>query len=152
MKTSNQFDSNTFDPENLTLATTQECSPLNTNVVKAEESSCSLATVKVISPVTNTTEMGVVEFKCPTGTSRKLRKAPPGFVPLELETRFAVNTEIAAFHCNRRPQTLRAWSCKENGPLRSLNINGRLAWSISEIRQLFGCLASSEIKKRPEGS
>lgn len=60
------------------------------------------------------------------------------FRPLELENRPAVTTEQAAHYLNRRPQTLRCWACLENGPLRPKRINGRLAWSVAEIRQLLG--------------
>lgn len=60
------------------------------------------------------------------------------FVPLDKEVRTAVETEAAAFHLNRKPQTLRAWACKENGPIRPIRINGRLAWSVMELRQLLG--------------
>jgi hypothetical protein len=69
------------------------------------------------------------------------------YPPLELETRFSVNTATAAFHCNRRPQTLRAWACLENGPIRPIRVHGRLAWSVDDIRQLLGCAPTSgEIK------
>ena len=61
------------------------------------------------------------------------------FISLDRETRFSVDTATAAFHCNRRPQTLRSWACLENGPLRPIRINGRLAWSVSELRRLLGC-------------
>jgi len=64
--------------------------------------------------------------------------APPDFPPLELVTRPAVETEAAAFYLNRQPQTLRSWACKENGPLRPRRVNGRLAWSVAEIRNLMG--------------
>lgn len=59
------------------------------------------------------------------------------FVPLELETRPAIPTDAAAYHLNRKPQTLRVWACEENGPLRPIRINGRLAWSVSAIRVLL---------------
>ena len=59
------------------------------------------------------------------------------FTPLALETRPAVNTAAAAHYLNRRPQTLRAWACLENGPLRPIRINGRLAWPVSEIKRLL---------------
>ena len=62
----------------------------------------------------------------------------PAFVSLELETRAAVDTTTAAHHLNRRPQTLRGWACHENGPLRPLRVNGRLAWRTVEIRRLLG--------------
>ena len=59
------------------------------------------------------------------------------FLPLELETRTAISTNNAAFHLNRKSQTLRAWACLENGPIRPIRINGRLAWSVNEIRVLL---------------
>jgi hypothetical protein len=61
------------------------------------------------------------------------------FLALELETRFALDTAHAAFHCNRRPQTLRSWACLENGPIRPIRVNGRLAWPVNEIRRMLGC-------------
>lgn len=60
------------------------------------------------------------------------------FPPLELENRPAVPTEQAAHYLNRRPQTLRAWACREDGPIRALRIRGRLAWPTEEIRKLLG--------------
>ena len=62
----------------------------------------------------------------------------PRFPPLEFETRFAVDTCTAAFHLNRKEQTLRGWSCHENGPVRPLRINGRLAWPVVELRRALG--------------
>jgi hypothetical protein len=62
----------------------------------------------------------------------------PAFVSLDRETRSAVDTATAAYHLNRRPQTLRGWACLENGPLRPMRINGRLAWPVSEIRRVLG--------------
>lgn len=59
------------------------------------------------------------------------------FVPLELETRPAIPTNAAAYHLNRKPQTLRVWACEENGPIRPIRINGRLAWPVSAIRGLL---------------
>lgn len=61
--------------------------------------------------------------------------------PLDRETRAAVDTETAAYHLSREPQTLRVWACKENGPLRPLRVNGRLAWPTAEIRRLLGVAA-----------
>lgn len=58
------------------------------------------------------------------------------FTPLEQVTRPTVPTDAAAYYLNRRPQTLRTWSCLENGALRP--IRGRLAWSVAEIRKLLG--------------
>ncbi|MDP2268092.1 MAG: DNA-binding protein, partial [Deltaproteobacteria bacterium] len=42
---------------------------------------------------------------------------------------------------NRKPQTLRGWACLENGPIRPLRINGRLAWSVLELKRLLGVAA-----------
>ena len=58
--------------------------------------------------------------------------------PLGLETRHSVGTHCAAFHLNRAPQTLRAWACHEDGPLRPVRVNGRLAWPVADIRRLLG--------------
>lgn len=60
------------------------------------------------------------------------------FLPLERVTRPTVETAAAAFYVNRRPQTLRLWACHENGPIRPIRINGRLAWPVAELRRLLG--------------
>lgn len=62
----------------------------------------------------------------------------PTFVPLELETRVAVETACAAFHLLRAEQTLRIWACKENGPVRPTRINGRLAWKVADLKRVLG--------------
>jgi hypothetical protein len=59
------------------------------------------------------------------------------FPPLEQVTRPTVPTDAAAFYLNRRPQTLRAWACLENGAMRPVRINGRLAWPVASIRALL---------------
>jgi hypothetical protein len=46
-------------------------------------------------------------------------------------------TDEAAAALNRRPQTLRKWACLENGPIRPVRINGRLAWLVSDLRALI---------------
>lgn len=58
--------------------------------------------------------------------------------PLEQETRSAISTAEAAVHLSRRPQTLRIWACRENGPLRPIRIHGRLAWPVAELRRVLG--------------
>lgn len=68
---------------------------------------------------------------------------PNQFVPLDLETRPAIPTDAAAYHLNRKPQTLRVWACDENGPIRPIRINGRLAWSVSSI--IFFEIHSSKV-------
>jgi hypothetical protein len=59
------------------------------------------------------------------------------FTPLEQVTRPTVPTDAAAYYLNRQPQTLRAWACLENGAMRPIRINGRLAWSVADIRSLL---------------
>lgn len=59
-------------------------------------------------------------------------------IPLAEETRAIVPTAEAALHLNRAPQTLRLWACREDGPIRPLRINGRLAWPVSELRRVLG--------------
>ncbi len=56
------------------------------------------------------------------------------YTDLSLEIRSALPTNVAAFHLNRKPQTLRTWACFENGPIKPVKINGRLAWLVSDIR------------------
>lgn len=51
--------------------------------------------------------------------------------------RQVVTTAEAAKALNRAPQTLRKWACLENGPLRPIRINGRLAWAVSDIETLL---------------
>lgn len=46
-------------------------------------------------------------------------------------------TEAAAASINRKPQTLRKWACLENGPIRPVRINGRLAWRVSDLQALL---------------
>lgn len=60
------------------------------------------------------------------------------FPPLESLTRPTVPTKQAAFYLDRKPQTMRAWSCLNNGAIRPLRVNGRLAWSVKEIKKVLG--------------
>lgn len=53
------------------------------------------------------------------------------------QLREAVTTEVAAKALNRQPQTLRKWACLENGPIRPVRINGRLAWPLDDIARLL---------------
>ena len=46
-------------------------------------------------------------------------------------------TDEAAAAINRKPQTLRKWACLENGPIRPVRINGRLAWRVSDLQKLL---------------
>lgn len=62
----------------------------------------------------------------------------PSYPPLDRETRSHVPTDCAAHHLNRRPQTLRIWACHEDGPIRPIRVNGRLAWPVSDLRKVLG--------------
>ena len=70
--------------------------------------------------------------------TRRAVSEPQQFPPLELVNRPTVDTAAAAHFLNRKPQTLRGWACMENGPLRPMRINGRLAWNVAEIRAVRG--------------
>jgi hypothetical protein len=59
-------------------------------------------------------------------------------IPLKRETRTNLPTAEAAPHLNRAQQTLRLWAMRENGPIRPLRINGRLAWPVARIKELVG--------------
>lgn len=71
-----------------------------------------------------------------TATARAQRQC--SLPPLESVTRSHVTTAEAAFYLNRAKQTLRAWACKENGPIRPSRVQGRLAWSVVELRRVLG--------------
>lgn len=72
------------------------------------------------------------------GTDAREGTTGPAFASLDRETRAAVDTATAAHHLSRRPQTLRGWACHEDGPLRPLRINGRLAWKTEDLRRVLG--------------
>lgn len=57
-------------------------------------------------------------------------------------TRSAITTEEAAYYLNRKPQTLRVWAMREDGLIRPIRINNRLAWPVKEIKKLLGVEAA----------
>lgn len=59
------------------------------------------------------------------------------FISLEAQVRSTVGTDEAAFHLGRKPQTLRKWACYEDGPLRPVRINGRLAWRVADLQRVL---------------
>ena len=65
-----------------------------------------------------------------------MMNSPKTYLPLDQETRAGVPTDVAAWHLNRRPQTLRVWACHENGPIRPRRVNGVLTWPVAELRKL----------------
>ena len=75
-----------------------------------------------------------------THHSAEVREGATGaaFVSLDRETRAAVETACAAFHLNRRPQTLRCWASREDCPLRPIRCHGRLMWPTAKLRELCG--------------
>ena len=58
------------------------------------------------------------------------------YTPLDEETRSGVETDCAAHHLNRKPQTLRTWACYGTGPIKPQRINGRFLWSTARLREL----------------
>jgi hypothetical protein len=81
----------------------------------------------------NITNQPVTPFRPETFATHNLQTYPL----LELVTRPTVATDAAAYYLNRKPQTLRAWACLENGPIRPIRINGRLAWRVSDLKALL---------------
>jgi len=63
-------------------------------------------------------------------------QSEPKYIALVRENRTVIDTNEAAFHLGRKPQTLRKWACHENGPLRPDRIMGRLAWSVADIMRI----------------
>jgi hypothetical protein len=59
-------------------------------------------------------------------------------IPLHFELRAALDTNEAARHLRREPQTLRSWACKGSGPIKPVRIGGRLLWKTADIKRLLG--------------
>lgn len=59
-------------------------------------------------------------------------------IPLHSESRAALETNEAARHLRRKPQTLRSWACKGTGPIKPIRIGGRLLWKTADIKRLLG--------------
>lgn len=64
--------------------------------------------------------------------------------PLESVTTPTVDTARAAYYLGRQPGTLRGWACHGKGDIQPQRINGRLAWSVSDIRKLLGVKPAGE--------
>ena len=69
---------------------------------------------------------------------KELNGYPVDFIPLDKETRTHVSTKVLCYHLGRKEQTARGWACHEDGPLRPIRINGRLAWAVTDIKRLLG--------------
>lgn len=48
-----------------------------------------------------------------------------------------LTTQEAADALGRAPQTLRKWACLENGPIRPIRVNRRLAWRRADVEALL---------------
>jgi hypothetical protein len=66
-----------------------------------------------------------------------MQKVTNLYPPLDEVTNPTVPTAAAANYLDRQPQTLRQWACLENGAIRPIRINGRLAWKTADIRNLL---------------
>lgn len=60
------------------------------------------------------------------------------YPPLEQVTKPNLTTDECAYYLNRKPQTLRIWSCLKDGPIRPRRISGLLAWPTAEVKALAG--------------
>lgn len=60
------------------------------------------------------------------------------YPPLDRELRTHIDTSTAAYYLNRSPQTLRIWASYENGPIKPIRINKRLAWPVNDIKNILG--------------
>jgi hypothetical protein len=71
-------------------------------------------------------------------TSRPVKSDQQAYPALEDITKPMLNTADAAHYLNRQPKTLRAWACHQSAaPILPTRINGRLAWSVTELRRLL---------------
>lgn len=62
-------------------------------------------------------------------------------VALDHEKRAALPTNEAAYHLNRAEQTLRLWAMRNDGAVKCLRVNGRLAWPVDQIKAVMGVTA-----------
>jgi|GEM_PF-847371 hypothetical protein len=88
-------------------------------------------------PETQTTEQFALPkpvVHCGLQTQIEQHQPPP----LETITRPNLTTVEAAYYLNRKPQTLRGYACREDGPIRPLRVHGRLAWPVSELKRVLG--------------
>lgn len=62
----------------------------------------------------------------------------PRYPSLSEETRATLPTPEAAYHLNRKPQTLRRWVWAGSAPITPIRVHGRLAWPVDQIKRLMG--------------
>lgn len=92
------------------------------------------ATIRVLEARITRLEADAGTTKAQHCTAKPIPPFPVVEAVVDLESRSHVDTATAARWLNRRPQTLRTWACYENGPLRPSRLNGRLKWSVADIR------------------
>ena len=63
---------------------------------------------------------------------------PTTITPLAEQKATHVDTRTAAHYLGRVADTLRTWAWQQSGPIRPINVNGRLAWRVADIRKLLG--------------
>ncbi len=66
-----------------------------------------------------------------------VQAAIPTALAVRAAGRDTLPTSEAAPAINRACQTLRKWACLENGPIRPVRINGRLAWRVADLARLL---------------
>lgn len=57
---------------------------------------------------------------------------------LDSITRPVLPTEMAAYYPLRKPQTLRKWACRGEGPIKPVRVGTFLGWPTEDIRRLVG--------------
>lgn len=72
-----------------------------------------------------------------TLTMTNLAKTLPPGLAAAANGRDTLPTNEAAVVLNRKDQTMRKWACLENGPIRPVRINGRLAWRVADLATLL---------------
>ena len=60
------------------------------------------------------------------------------YPPLAQVTCPVLTTAEIAFYTKTQPQTWRAHSCKQTGPIKPLRVLGKLRWSTDAVRRLLG--------------
>lgn len=93
-------------------------------------------------PINAVTRMNIQTIPVPEINSLPIKtwKQTQGanVTPLALETRSHVSTAEAAAHLLRRPQTLRGWAMRQNGPVRPTRVGVRLMWPVAAIKAVLG--------------
>jgi len=58
-------------------------------------------------------------------------------IPLSEVTATHVSTREAAFYTGRSQSTLMRWQRTDVSPIRSIKVQGRLSWSVEDIKKLL---------------